>query len=141
MEHLKDRSFKQRFLNFLSTPFIFGVAIPIMMLDIIVEIYHRVCFWIYGIEYVKRKEYIKVIDRGKLQYLNPLQKVFCMYCGYVNGVFAFWVEIGSRTQKYWCGIKHEHDPNFKVHHYAKDYAEYGDEEDFNRKFKHCKLEK
>ena len=85
MEHLRDRSFKSWFLRALSTPFIFGVAIPIIILDIIIEIYHRVSFYLYGIEYVKRKEYIKVIDRAKLRYLSPLQKVFCMYCGYVNG--------------------------------------------------------
>ena len=140
MEHLRDRSFKQRFLNFLSIPFIFGVAIPILVLDIIIEIYHRVSFFIYGIEYVKRREYIKVIDRAKLKYLNPLQKVFCMYCGYVNGVFAFWVEIGLRSQKYWCGIKHEKDPEFKGPKITHEFAEYGDEEDFNRRYK-CKLEK
>ena len=139
MEHLRDRSFKSWFLRALSTPFIFGVAIPIIILDIIIEIYHRVSFYLYGIEYVKRKEYIKVIDRAKLRYLSPLQKVFCMYCGYVNGVFAFWVEIGLRSQKYWCGIKHEKDPEFKGPKITHEFAEYGDEEDFNRRYK-CKLE-
>ena len=121
-------------------PFILGVAIPIIILDICVEIYHRISFYLYGIEYVKRREYIKVIDRAKLKYLNVVRKLFCMYCGYVNGVFAYWVEIGYRTQKYWCGIKHEQDPEFKGPKITHEFAEYGDEEDFNRRYK-CKLEK
>ena len=139
MEHLRDRSFKSWCLRALSTPFIFGVAIPIIILDIIIEIYHRVSFFLYGIEYVRRKEYIKVIDRAKLQYLSPLQKVFCMYCGYVNGVFAFWVEIGLRSQKYWCGIKHDNYKNFNAPKHHADFLEYGDEKAYKEKY--CKLKK
>lgn len=141
MEYLKHRTFKQIILNLLSTPFIFGIAIPIIILDVAIEIYHRVSFYLYGLEYVKRSEYIKVMDRAKLQYLNPFRKIFCMYCGYVNGVFAFWVEIGARTEKYWCGIKHERDSHFKESKSHVEFAEYRDEEDFNKRYKHCKLEK
>ena len=139
MEHLQDMSFKARIYRFLSTPFILGLAIPILILDLLIEIYHRICFFLYGIEYVKRNNYVRVWDRGKLGYLNPLQKIFCVYCGYVNGVFPYWSEIASRTERYWCGIKHKMDGNMKLRESHKTFAEYNDVNEFHTKYKNCKL--
>lgn len=112
-----------------SAPFIFSVFIPVIIADIWIEIYHRICFELYGIEYVERSTYVK-IDRQKLSYLNPLQKVFCMYCGYVNGVFAYWVEIAARTEKYWCGIQHKKAEGYRSPNHHKDFVQYDDERAF-----------
>jgi hypothetical protein len=37
-----------------------------------------------------------------------------MFCGYANGLKAHLAEIASRTEQYWCGIKHKEKENFKV---------------------------
>jgi hypothetical protein len=108
----------------------------IILLDILFEIYHRTCFLVYGIEWVKRDEYIQVMDRNKLQYLNFFEKLGCMYCGYVNGVLLYLKEIASRTEDYWCGIMHASKPGFKTqeHQVRQDFAEFADENDFKAKF-------
>jgi hypothetical protein len=110
--------------------------VPIIITDIWAEIYHRICFPLYGIPYLKRKDYIRIIDRAKLQYLNPIQKIYCMYCGYANGAIRYWARMGSETEHYWCGIQHKKDNNFPVPEYQKDFSKYGDEEDFKNKY--CK---
>ena len=67
---IKHRVFK----HILTAPFIFGSVIPMAILDLFIEIYHRICFPFYNIPYVKRKNYVKV-DRHKLSYLNLGQKL------------------------------------------------------------------
>ena len=57
-------------------------------IDLLLEIYHRICFLLYKLPYVKRSTYIK-IDRQKLSYLNWLEKLNCMYCSYANGLFHY----------------------------------------------------
>ena len=47
-----------------------------------------------------------VIDRHHLAYLNAIEKLNCVYCGYTNGVFAYVREVAARTEQYWCPIKH-----------------------------------
>jgi len=95
----------------LTAPFIFGAVVPIAILDLFIEIYHRFCFPFYRIPYVKRKNYVKV-DRHKLSYLRLGQKINCIYCGYANGVMQYWVKILGETEKYFCSIQHEKDPDF-----------------------------
>ncbi|PLX07606.1 MAG: hypothetical protein C0596_10105 [Marinilabiliales bacterium] len=90
----------------LSAPIIYSFLWPIIFVDIWSEVYHRICFPLYGLPYVKRKNYIR-IDRHKLKTLNLIQKINCMYCGYVNGYINYLKEIGARTEQYWCSIKHE----------------------------------
>jgi hypothetical protein len=49
----------------------------------------------------------------------------CVYCGYANGVIAYARKIASRTEQYWCPIKHAlriRDPHVR---YAQ-FLEYGD---------------
>jgi hypothetical protein len=46
-------------------PLIYSLTFPLIVMDIWVEIYHRICFLAYGIPYVKRQNYIK-IDRHKI---------------------------------------------------------------------------
>lgn len=104
-------------------PFIYGMIVPSVIWDICLEIYHKVAFYLYGIEYVNREEYIK-IDRHKLSKLNPIQKLNCVYCGYVNGLLAYSVQVAAETEKYWCGIKHENRDGFVQPQHHNDFHEY-----------------
>jgi hypothetical protein len=47
-----------------------------------------------------------VLDRAHLSYLNAIEKLNCVYCGYANGLIAYVREVASRTEQYWCPIKH-----------------------------------
>lgn len=124
--------------HFLSTPFILGMAVPLVLLDFCMEIYHRFAFPLYGIPLVKREEYIK-IDRHKLSYLSTMDKAWCAYCGYANGLLAYAVEVAGRTEKYWCGIKHKPDPKFHEPKHHKDFLPYGDEMAYIEKYEKEKL--
>ena len=66
--------------------------------------YQRVCFPMYGISPVRRSAFI-VIDRHHLGYLNGIEKLNCVFCGYANGVFAYIREVAGRTGQYWCPIR------------------------------------
>jgi len=117
-------------LNYLiSAPFIYAVFFPVVLLDIFLELYHRVSFPLYGIPYVKRGDYIR-IDRHKLSYLNWIEKFNCMYCGYVNGFFAYAVQVAGETEKYWCGIMHEKYAKGAKPAHHKEFLEYGDKKGF-----------
>ena len=132
MRYLKNPNRHLR--HILALPFISILIIPMIIMDISVEIYHRICFPLCGIPCIKRRKYIQ-IDRHKLKYLNLIQKLYCMFCGYANGIANYWVEIAGETEHYWCGIKHRENPNFVEPTYHKDFAEYDDEKDFNEKYK------
>jgi hypothetical protein len=138
MDYLKKgRDPKQHFYHILSFPFIWGPLPFYILLDIVGEIYHQICFPLYGLEKVNRSKYIKIIDRTKLDYLNYPEKVNCMYCGYVNGLLLYQKEITGRTEKYWCGIMHEGKKGFikDPNHDQSDFAKFNDEEDFKAKYK------
>lgn len=131
------RKFWPRFFSHgISMPIIWLPFPIIIILDILIEFYHQTCFPLYGIEKVKRRDYIQIIDRNKLSYLNPLEKLGCMYCGYVNGFIAYFQEIAARTEKYWCGIMHENKPgfNFQPHQRKQNFSKFKDEEDFKKKY-------
>ena len=91
--------------SLLTAPVIYSLLLPFMVLDVWVTLYQWVCFPIYGIARVPRRRYF-VIDRHKLAYLNGIEKINCVYCGYVNGVIAYVREVAARTEEYWCPIKH-----------------------------------
>lgn len=131
MEYLKHKRGVKRLI---VLPIIWTLIVPLVIVDIWVEIYHRLCFPLYGVPYVKRKNYIK-IDRHKLKYLNILQKIYCVYCGYANGLIAYVSKIGGETERYWCGIQHQQSENFVDQPHQKDFAKYGDETDFIEKYK------
>jgi hypothetical protein len=115
----------------LTAPFIFGMFIPFVFLDICLEIYHRICFPVYGIPLVRRNKYIR-IDRHKLSYLTGTEKVFCAYCGYANGLLQYAVAVAGETEKYWCGIKHKKSEGFVEPAHHKDFLPYGDKTALNR---------
>lgn len=91
--------------SLLTTPVIYSLLLPFVLLDLWVTLYQWVSFPIYGIARVPRRPYF-FIDRQKLAYLNGIEKMNCVYCGYANGVVAYVREIAARTEQYWCPIKH-----------------------------------
>jgi len=99
------KTFKINFRSMLSMPFIYGMIFPAFYWHIGIEIYHQICFRLYGIPLVNHKEYF-VNDRQLLSWLNWIERVNCMYCSYVNNLIRYSAEIGGRTERYWCPIKY-----------------------------------
>ncbi len=93
--------------NLLTGPLIYGMVIPLLMLDACVSFYQWACFPIYGIAKVRRADYL-VFDRRHLGYLNFIEKFHCTYCEYGNGLMGYMAEILARTEQYFCPIKHAH---------------------------------
>ena len=89
----------------LTAPVIYSLIVPLVLLDLFVSAYQSICFPAYGLEKVKRRDYL-IFDRGHLAYLNALEKLNCAYCAYANGLIAYVREIAGRTEAYWCPIKH-----------------------------------
>lgn len=123
----------KRLRYILSCPFILMMIIPLVILDIFMEIYHRIDFPLYGIKTIKRSDYIR-IDRQKLSYLGTIDKVWCAYCGYANGLLGYCVQIAGETEKYWCAIKHKQSSNFHEPAHHKDFLPYGDKEAYKEKY-------
>ena len=119
----------KRLRHFLAMPFILFGAVPLVFFDFFLEVYHRFAFPLYGIKVIKRKNYI-LFDRHKLSYLGVIDKIWCTYCGYANGLFAYAVKIAGETEKYWCAIKHKPSSGFVPPEHQKDFLEYGDKEAF-----------
>ncbi len=113
-----------RFFAFVTSPFIYALIIPFVLLDLFVSVYQAVCFPVYGIPKARRRDYI-AIDRNKLRYLNALEGLNCMYCSYGNGVLAYTVEIAGRTEQHWCPIKHARRVQ-NVHDRYAHFLPYGD---------------
>jgi hypothetical protein len=108
----------------LTAPVIYALIIPLVLLDVVVTVYQAVCFPVYGIDKVRRRDYL-VFDRRYLAYLNALEKFNCAYCSYANGVVAYVREIASRTEQYWCPIKHAR-KLVGAHARYPGFAEFGD---------------
>ncbi len=120
--------------NFLTMPVIYGMLVPLAVLDLCVSIYQLTCFPIYGITRVKRGNYI-LMDRQYLAYLNTIEKLDCMYCGYAVGMLGYASEIIARTEQYFCPIKHAR-KMLSAHARYAHFLDYGEADDF-----HVKLEK
>lgn len=135
----KHREFRVRLSTFLrntrpmvvlSAPAIYSLIVPFVLLDLMVMLYQAICFPVYGIEKVRRADFIRV-DRHHLAYLNALQKLNCVYCGYCNGVIGYVQEVAGRTEAYWCPIKHA--ARVGSHHaYYAQFVDYGDAEGFEQ---------
>jgi hypothetical protein len=113
-------------LMVLSAPFIYSLIVPFALLDAFVSLYQAVCFRVYGMALVRRRDYF-VFDRGVLAYLNAIEKLNCVYCSYANGLIAYVREVASRTEQYWCPIKHARRVISAHDHYAA-FLDYGDAE-------------
>jgi len=131
MQYLRKR---RKWGHIIVAPIVASLVIPLVIFDIWAEIYYRICFLFCKIPYVARKKFNK-IDRQKLSYLNIMQKFFCIYCGYANGLINYWQEIAGQTKFYWCGIKHNKDRNFIEPEHHKQFSKYGDEQEFKQKYK------
>ena len=129
-EHRKLRTSLLSHLRAISLPFlltspvIYAMIVPLVLADIFATVYQFVCFPVYGIRRVPRSRYV-VIDRHRLAYLNAIEKLNCVYCGYANGVLAYAREIASRTEQYFCPIKHAK-PVSGTHRRYADFLDYGD---------------
>ncbi|EQC48637.1 hypothetical protein M899_1024 [Bacteriovorax sp. BSW11_IV] len=127
----KYSNLEQSIMLVLTAPVIYSMIIPAIILDLFIYIYQNICFPVYGIEKVDRSHYI-AFDRHKLSYLNSIQKINCTYCSYFNGLIAYVREVASRTEKYWCPIKHSIRKK-GLHKRHKEFFEYGDESFVNDK--------
>lgn len=117
--------------HLLSAPFIYALIFPGILLDLFVTIYQWTCFPLYKIKKVKRSDYI-TIDRQYLNYLNWIEKINCVYCGYYNGLMAYVSEIAARSEQYWCPIKHANQ-TLTLHSKYKNFLDYGDAEGYKTK--------
>jgi hypothetical protein len=132
------RKLKRNFLRWLVTdrpqnlitgPIIYFMLIPMVLLDLTVTLYQAFSFPIYRIAKVSRANYM-VFDRHQLGYLNFYERVHCEYCAYANGLLAYATEIVSRTEQYFCPIKHARKVLGAQARYAR-YLDYGDAEDYH----------
>jgi len=123
----------------LTSPVIYGLIVPIVLLDLFLTVYQAICFPIYGIRKVARRDYI-IIDRHHLVYLNLVEKLNCIYCGYGNGLLSYGLEIASRTEAFWCPIKHARrprDPHSRYHQFS----EYGDAKAYRERLQRLRAKK
>ena len=112
-------------LTLLSAPVIYAMVVPTFLLDLCLWIYQAICFPVYGIRKVKRRDHI-VLDRHYLKYLNIIERLNCDYCSYFNGLASYASEIAARTEQYWCPIKHA-SGNARRHSRYHLFFDYGDE--------------
>ena len=124
--------------NVITAPFIYSAIVPLLILDVWITLYQAICFPLYRVPKVSRSSYI-VIDRHNLSYLNSIEKLNCIYCGYCGGVFAYAREIAARTEQYWCPIKHARkilDPHRR---YAR-FVDFGHGEEYTQSSKKLREE-
>jgi hypothetical protein len=132
MTHVPAYILRARLRNILTIPFVWACFPPALFMDVMLSGFQAICFPIYGIPKVKRSDYI-VIDRHSLAYLNIIEKVNCLYCGYFNGLTGYVQEIAARTEQYWCPIKHARRVA-NIHSRYNKYLEYGDGEGYKKEF-------
>ncbi|HJW04501.1 MAG TPA: hypothetical protein VJ548_14570 [Azospira sp.] len=116
--------------HILTAPLIYAVFFPLLAVDLAVTLYQFVCFPLYGIPRVRRRDYL-IFDRTHLAYLNALEKLNCAYCSYGNGLASYLKEVVARTEQYWCPIKHAR-RILHAHPYYAGFADYGDAEAYRR---------
>ena len=123
--------------NLITGPIIYGMIIPLLILDLFVSFYQAACFPIYKIAKVRRADYI-VLDRQHLEYLNFIEKFHCTYCAYGAGLIAYMCEIVSRTEQYFCPIKHARKILGTHARYAS-FLDYGEAADYEAKLEEYRI--
>lgn len=118
---------------YLTAPIIYGMIVPLVLLDLFATLYQWLCFPMYGIARVPRCDYF-IYDRASLAYLNLAEKLNCLYCSYANGLAAYLREIGARTEQYWCPIKHAR-ALAGAHGRYGEFVDYGDARGYRRGLK------
>jgi hypothetical protein len=71
-------------------------------------------------------------DHQYLGYLNPIEKLNCLYCSYFNGLILYASSIAGRTELYFCPIKHAK-KIVSQHRYYDEFLSYGDEDEYQKK--------
>jgi hypothetical protein len=125
-------------LNLLTAPIIYGMLIPMLLLDICLSVYQWTCFPIYKIKKVKRGDYM-IFDRHHLNFLNAIEKFHCTYCAYGNGLVAYATEILARTEQYFCPIKHAR-KMVGTHARYRKFIEFGDATDYQERLEKFRQE-
>lgn len=125
-------------LFLLTAPLIYALVVPFALLDLFVTLYQRVCFPVYGIPVVERRDYL-VFDRAHLAYLNGIERLNCAYCSYANGLIAYVREVAGRTEQYWCPIKHARRV-IGTHERYHRFSDYGDAEAYHRELDELRAE-
>lgn len=110
--------------NLLSAPVIYTLLVPAALLDLFVWLYQAVCFPVYTIPKVRRRDHF-VLDRRHLKYLNAVERLNCDYCSYFTGVLSYAAEVAARTEQFWCPIKHASAAAARSSR-AQYYTDYGD---------------
>jgi hypothetical protein len=123
--------------NLMTGPIIYGMVLPMLLLDLLVTLYQWTCFPIYGITKVRRASYI-VFDRHHLGYLNFIEKFHCTYCEYGNGLMSYMAEILARTEEYFCPIKHAH-KILGTHKRYNRFLDYGDAAQYEKKLEEFRV--
>lgn len=121
---------KARLRSLVSIPFIYPVFVVLVLADLAVTLYQTVCFPLYHIPRVRRRDYLS-FDRSHLGYLNLIEKINCAYCSYASGLAAYLTEVIGRTEHYWCPIKHAR-RIWQAHPYYGRFVDYGDGEAYRR---------
>ena len=124
--------------NFLTMPVIYGMIVPLVLFDCAVTLYQMICFPIYGIARVRHADYI-AIDHQHLAYLNAFEKAHCIYCSYAVGMLAYAGEITSRTEQYFCPIKHARKV-LGTHARYEHFMGYGDAENLHGRIEELRKE-
>lgn len=104
-EPWRMRLLHSRAMVWLTSPLIWSCLLPLALLDLVGTVYQAICFPVYGIPKVRRRDYL-IFDRHHLDYLTAADKLNCEYCAYANGIAAYFTEIAARTEQHWCPIKH-----------------------------------
>ena len=120
-------------LHFLAAFLIYAMVIPTILFDVLLFIYQQVVFRIFKFRFIIRSDYMH-FDHHFLGYLNPIEKLNCLYCSYFNGLMLYASAIAGRTELYFCPIKHAKKVVSK-HKYYNTFLSYGDEEEYQKKLK------
>lgn len=115
--------------NYLTAPVIYGMIAPLAFADLCVTFYQTVCFPIFGIGRVQRRNHF-IFDHQHLAYLNAFEKFHCLYCSYASGVLAYASEITARTEQYFCPIKHARNV-FRADARDARYLDYGEADNYH----------
>ena len=84
-------------------------------MDMYAWIFQNTYFRAHKIPLINRDDYVRV-DRHKLNKLTAVQKLNCIYCGYANGVVAYFKAVTNRMEKYSCAIMHARNSKAATHH-------------------------
>ncbi len=119
------------FLHLITSPLIYAMIIPALILDLTLFLFQQTVFRLYKFPLARRSDFI-VFDRHHLNYLNSIEKLNCLYCSYFNGLMAYAVEIAGQTELYFCPIKHAKKRTF-THSKYKNFFDYGESSNYQKK--------